>query len=257
MSRFNGNYIPKSAMTIFAHPDDAEFTVGGTLAKWARAGCEITMLLITSGNVGTHDTSYTRETLAQTRETEQLEVARLWGVRDVVYLRHDDCAVQPTLDLSRELVREIRKHRPEVVVCGDPDGWYYGDDYINHPDHRAAAVAAVEAVFPRVEMELFWPEEGPVYKVHAVYIHGAQQTNTAIDVASTLDLKVAALKLHKSQLGDWDPTEMITQWAKEEAKDFRKRLKKAGKKVRGDDSRKLKYAEAFRVMTLVDQPQES
>ena len=97
-------------------------------------------------------------------------------------------------------------------------------------------------------MELFWPEEGPVHKVHAVYIHGAQEANTAIDIATTLDRKVGALKLHQSQLGDWDPTEMITQWAREEAKETRKRAKQKGQ---------LKYAEAFRVMTLVEQPQES
>ena len=257
MSKFNSSYVPKSAMTIFAHPDDMEFTAGGTLAKWAKAGCEITLLLITSGNVGTHEPQYTRESLAETREHEQLEVAQLLGFKDVIFLRHDDCAVEATLDLSRELVRELRKRRPEVVVCGNPDGWFYGDDYINHPDHRAAAVAAVEAIFPRVEMELFWPEEGPVYKVHAVYIQGAPGANTAIDIAGSLELKVGALKLHKSQMGEWDPTEMITTWAKGEAKAFRKRQKKQGVKVRADDGGKLKYAETFRVMTLVDNPQES
>jgi LmbE family N-acetylglucosaminyl deacetylase len=134
VSKFNGTYIPKSALVIQAHPDDAEFTVGGTLAKWAKAGCEITLLLITSGNVGTHDLTYTRETLAQTREAEQLDVARLLDIKSVVFLRHDDCAVQPTLELSRELVREIRSRKPEVVLCGSPEGWFYGSDYINHPD---------------------------------------------------------------------------------------------------------------------------
>lgn len=244
-------------MVIHAHPDDAEFTVGGTLARWAKAGCEITLLLITSGNVGTHDLKYTRETLAQTREVEQMDVARLLGIKSVVFLRHDDCAVQPTLELSRELVREIRSRKPEVVLCGSPEGWFYGSEYINHPDHRAAAAAALEAVFPRAEMELFWPEEGPVHKVHAVYVHGTTEDDVAIDVSGTLDLKIAALKLHKSQLGDWDPTEMIEQWAKEEAKAFRKRMKAKDVKVKADDGGKLKRVETFRVMTLVDQPQES
>jgi LmbE family N-acetylglucosaminyl deacetylase len=257
LSKFNGSYIPKSALVIHAHPDDAEFTIGATLAKWAAAGCEITLLLITSGNVGTHDPKYTRETLAQTREAEQLAVARLLNFKAVVFLRHDDCAVQPTLELSRELVREIRARQPEVVLCGSPEGWFYGDDYINHPDHRAAGVAALEAVFPRCEMELFWPELGPVHKVHAVYVHGTAEDNVAIDVADWLELKIAALKLHKSQLGDWDPTEMITQWAKDEAKAYRRRMKKRDVKVKADDGGKLKRVETFRVMTLVEQPQES
>ena len=267
MSKFNGGYIPKSAMTIFAHPDDAEFTVGGTLAKWAKAGCEITMVLCTSGNVGTHDAVYTRETLAQTREAEQCEVMKLWGVKNVVFLRHDDCALRPTLELRRELVRTIRAYKPEVVICGEPGGWFYGSDYINHPDHRSAGAAALEAVFPCAEMELFWPEEGAAHKVHAVYVHGPTETDVAVDVADSLELKIAALKLHKSQMLDWDPTEMITGWAKEEAKTFRKRSKKQetggkeqgenGKKGKKKHSPKQKYAEAFRVMTLVQNPPES
>lgn len=257
MSKFNGSYIPKSAMTIFAHPDDTEFTIGGTIAKWAAAGCQIVMVLCTSGNVGTHDLKYTLKTLAKTREAEQQAVAEFFGVAEVAFLRHDDCALEPNLALSHKLVRAIRQYQPEVVLCGDPEGWFYGSNYINHPDHRAAAVAALEAVFPRAEMELFWPEEGPVHKVHAVYVHGAKKPDTAIDIAATLEKKVGALKLHQSQLGDWDPTEMITQWAQEEAQAFRKRVKKKGQKAQADDGGKLQYAEAYRVMTLVDQPQES
>jgi LmbE family N-acetylglucosaminyl deacetylase len=257
LSKFNGSYIPKSAMTIFAHPDDSEFTIGGTIAKWAAAGCEITMVLCTSGNVGTHDPKYTLKTLAKTRETEQKAVADFFGVKHVVFLRFDDCALQPSLELSRKVVRTIRKYKPEVVLCGDPEGWFYGTDYINHPDHRAASIVALESVFPRCEMELFWPEEGPVHKVHAVYIHGAKKSETAIDIAATLDKKVGALKIHQSQLGEWDPTEMIAQWAQEEAKAARKRAKKKGQKAKADGGGKLQYAETFRVMTLVDQPQES
>ncbi len=256
MSKFNGSYIPKSVMTIFAHPDDAEFSCGGTVAKWAAAGCEITMVLCTSGNVGAHDSKYTLKTLAKTRETEQKQVAQFFGVKKVVFLRHDDCALQNTLALRRELVREIRKHKPEVVISGDPAGWFYDYGYINHPDHRAAAQAALEAVFPCAEMELLWPELGPVHKVHAVYAT-ADGGNAAVDISGTLDRKLQALKLHKSQMGEWDPTEMITQWAQEEARAFRKRMKKNSQKVKADDGGKLRQAEVFRVMTLVDQPQES
>ena len=254
MSKFNSNYVPRSALTIFAHPDDAEFGVAGTLAKWARAGSDITMVLCTSGNVGTHDASYTPKTLAETRENEQREAAGCMGVQRVVFLRHDDCALQPTLELRRELVREIRMHQPEVVICGDPTGWFYGNGYINHPDHRAAAEAALEAVFPCAEMELLWPELGPAHKVHAVYIAMTDTGDVAIDIGDMREAKVQTLKMHKSQMGEWDPTEMVTQWAKSSAKEFRKKQKK-DKKARG----KLKYAEVFRVMVLQDeeQPPES
>ena len=257
MSKFNGSYIPKSAMTIFAHPDDAEFGVAGTLAKWAAGGCEITMVLCTSGNVGTHDSQYTLKTLARTRETEQKAVATFLGAKHVAFLRHADCALEPTLELRRELVRKIRQYKPEVVICGDPTGWFYGNGYINHPDHRAAAAAALEAVFPCAEMELLWPELGPVHKVHAVYITLTDTGNTAIDIAEQLPAKIQALKMHASQMGEWDPTEMVTQWAQTDAKEFRKRMKKQGQKVKSDAGGKLTCAEVFRVMILKEETPES
>jgi LmbE family N-acetylglucosaminyl deacetylase len=99
-------------------------------------------VVLTSGNAGTHDRRFTRETLARTREEEERAAARVLGVKNVVFLRHDDCALQPALDVRRELVREIRRFRPEVVICGDPQAWFYNDTYLNHPDHRAAGVAA-------------------------------------------------------------------------------------------------------------------
>ena len=254
MPNFDANYVPKSAMTLFAHPDDAEFGVSGTLAKWARAGCDITLVVCTSGNVGTHDAKYTLASLAETRRREQKAAARILGVKNIVYLDHDDCQLQPTLELRRELVREIRKRKPEVVICGQPDGWLYGSDYINHPDHRAAAIAALEAVFPCAEMELLWPEDGPAHKVSAVYLTLTEQADVWIDITGTIDLKVESLRAHASQMVDWDPNDMVRQWAVEEAKNARKKMKsgkkdkksKKGKKARG----KLKYAEGFRVMRL-------
>src|SRR3990172_3069282 len=115
MERFGPLYVPKSAMAIYAHPDDAEFTVAGTIARWTRGGCEVTFVAITSGNAGTHDNRFTRETLARTREREAHASARVLDVSRVVFLWHDDCELVPTLDLRRELVREIRRHRPQAT----------------------------------------------------------------------------------------------------------------------------------------------
>ena len=257
MPRFNSNYVPKSALTIFAHPDDAEFTVSGTIAKWAKAGCEITLVLCTSGNVGTHDPQYTRKTLAKTREVEQKAAAEVLGASNVVFLRHDDCELQPTLELRRELVRAIRKHKPEVVISGDPQAWFYDHSYINHPDHRAAAVAALEAVFPCAEMELLWPEDGAPHKVHAVYVGSTHTPSVWIDITGTIDDKIASLKAHASQMGDWDPSDMIREWAAGDAKIGRKKMKATEGKKKG--KKKMKYAESFRVMVLQEEekPPES
>jgi LmbE family N-acetylglucosaminyl deacetylase len=266
MATFDSGYVPASAMAIFAHPDDAEFSTGATLAKWADAGCEVTLVVVTSGNVGTHDAQYTRESLAQTREAEQRAANERLGVKQLVWLGCDDCELQPTLALRRMLVRAIREFRPEVVLCGDPQAWFYGNVYINHPDHRAAAAAALEATFPCAEMELLWPEEGPAHRVHAVYISFADPADTWIDVTATMDRKIEALKCHASQMGDWDPTEMVRTWAAESAKAARRngaaadtaRKDKGKRKAKGKPKMAAKgrrgdgpvYVEGFRVMRL-------
>ena len=165
MAKFDSDWIPQPAMTIFAHPDDLEFSCSGTLAKWAKAGCEITVVLCTSGNVGTHDAKYTQESLMEVREHEQRNACRVLGAKHIEFLRHDDGRLVADLTLRRELVRLIRRYKPEVVFCGDPNQVFWGSNRINHPDHRAAATAAIDAVFPSASMELLWPEEGPVHDI--------------------------------------------------------------------------------------------
>lgn len=237
---------PKSAMAIHAHPDDQEFTIAGTLAKWARAGCEIVTVCITSGDAGSNDRmdpTMTREELARMREEEQRHACAVLGVRHVEFLHYADGTLQPTIELRRDLTRLIRKYKPEVVICGDPTVRFYGNSYLNHPDHRAAADAALDAVFPSAGTKFIFPElrdEGyEPHQVKKVFIHGSEKPDTFIDIGATIETKIAALKEHKSQLGDWDPGEMIKEWAKEEGK-----------------PRGLEFAEAYRVMILKEDSEE-
>lgn len=246
MPRFDADYVPRSAMAIYAHPDDIEFTVAGTVSKWARAGCEVTFVLITSGNAGTHDRKFTRKSLARTREREERESARILGASRVVFLGRDDCELVPTLALRKELVRRIRRHRPEVVLCNDPQALFFDDRYVNHPDHLAAGKAALEAVFPCAEMELLWPALGLPHKVCAVYVSSTPAPNTWIDVTATVETKIAALTAHRSQLGERDIAPLILGWAMDEAR--RSAPRKGGGK---GGARRPKYAEAFRVMRLM------
>ncbi len=231
---------PKRAMSIHAHPDDQEFTVGGTLAKWARAGCEIVTVCITSGGAGSNKYTppdMTREALVSIREDEQREAGRILGVKDTIFLDYEDGMLEPSIALRRELTRLIRRHRPEAVLTGDPTVRYYGTTYMNHPDHRVAADVALDAVFPSAGTRLIFPEllaEGlEPHEVRQVYIHGAERPDTYVDIAETLDVKLAALRAHKSQMGEWDPAEMITQWAADQGR-----------------RRKLKAAESYRRMIL-------
>jgi LmbE family N-acetylglucosaminyl deacetylase len=232
----SSKYVPDRAMFIFAHPDDIEFGVAGTAAIWAKQGCEVTYVLITDGNVGSHEADMTSAELATIRRREQTDAADVVGAT-CIFLGYDDGFLQPTLELRKELVRLIRQHKPITVVCGDPTLFFPSDTYINHPDHRAAAQAALDAVFPASEMALLYPDlaaeglEG--HKVNFVYVHRGREPNVYIDIGDVVDLKIEALRQHKSQLGDWDPEEMIRNWSAE-----------TGKKVGFD------YAEAFRRITL-------
>ena len=232
-------YVPERGMVIMAHPDDPEFSCAGTVARWARAGARICYVLCTSGDVGIAEPGMTRARAAEIRQAEQREAARLLGVQEVVFLGEPDGMLQPTLELRKKLVREIRRFRPEVVVTGDPTAWFVSDSYINHPDHRAAAAAALEAIFPAAGQPNLFEDlaaEGlQAHKPRKVYITGWTQSDLFVNISETIDLKVEALRAHKSQMKGWDPEERIRNWAAERGK-----------------GKEMAYAEAFRVITLVD-----
>jgi LmbE family N-acetylglucosaminyl deacetylase len=236
----NNGYVPRRAMSIYAHPDDQEFSIGGTLAKWARAGCEVISVIITSGDSGSNDPakdgSHKKE-LAELREKEQLAANAVLGVKETVFLRYADGELEPTIELRKDLTRIIRQYKPDVVLAGNPEAWFYGDDYVNHPDHRAAAQAAATAVFPSAGTRLIFTELLEAgYEPHEVkrfYIHGTDKVNTWVDITDTLDIKIKALQEHVSQVDPNEVDKWMREWAAEEAK-----------------GQEMKYAEAYKVMIL-------
>jgi LmbE family N-acetylglucosaminyl deacetylase len=195
---------------------------------------------VTSGGAGSNEftpAGMTREALVPIREAEQRSACQVLGIRNVVFLPYEDGMLEPTLALRRDLTRLIRRYRPDAVVCGDPTMRYYGQSYLNHPDHRVTADVTLDAVYPSAGTRLIFPEllqEGlEPHSVKTVFIHGAHRPDTFMDISAVLHLKLAALKEHKSQLGTWDPTEMVTGWAREQGA-----------------RRGLAAAEAFRQMRL-------
>ena len=211
---------PQRAMIIAAHPDDIEFVVAGTVAKWVQAEAHARYVLVTSGDAGSHQPGITREELARVREAEQRAAARTVGVDEVVFLGYHDSEVEPTLALRRDLVREIRRFKPDTVVCFDPTLLFASGGYINHPDHRAVGQAALDAVAPTAAMPLAFAElreEGlEPHRVKEVFVAGTADPDTRIDISDTIDLKIEALRQHASQFPDgWDPGEMIREWAAE------------------------------------------
>lgn len=228
---------PKRAMVIVAHPDDAEFTMAGTVALWASAGCAVCYVVCTRGDRGSNDPNTPPWALAPIREAEQRAAAAILGVSEVVILGHPDGTLEPTLELRRDLTREIRRFRPEVVLTGDPTVRFYGDGYLNHPDHRAAASAALDAVFPSAQTRYIFPEllsEGlEPHAVRAVYIHGSFEPNTWVDISPVIELKVRALQAHQSQVGSFPVEAWIRGMAEEEGR-----------------PKGLAAAEAYRVITI-------
>lgn len=241
MSHF---YVPGRALFIYAHPDDIEFSVAGTAARWAGAGSDVTYVVITDGNVGSHEPGMTAVRVAEIRRQEQEAAASVAGAARCIFLGYHDGLLEPTLELRKELVALIRRYQPNVVVCGDPTVFFPNDTRINHPDHRAAATAAIDATFPAAEMPLLYPEleaDGlRPHKVNYVYISNPREATYYVDISETIDAKIEALRQHRSQLAGWDPDEPIRTWAAN-----------VGKKVG------FKYAEGFRLLTLKeDEPAE-
>jgi len=234
-------YVPESAMVIVAHPDDIEFSCAGTMARWARAGSRICYVLCTSGDVGIADEGMTREKASEIRQAESRKAAEITGVKEIVFLGEPDGALVATLDLRRKLVREIRRFKPEVLVTGDPTVVWSGEGYINHPDHRAASLAALEAAFPAAGQPNLFEEieqqDGfkahKIRKVYATVWDG--KADVFVNIDETIDIKIEALKAHKSQMGEWDPTEEVKKWTGETAK-----------------GKEMNYAESYKVVTLVD-----
>jgi LmbE family N-acetylglucosaminyl deacetylase len=235
----NHTYIPKRVLVIVAHPDDIEFSCSGTVARWVKEGAQVCYVLCTSGDVGINDPKVSREEAARVREAEQIAAAAAVGVHDVVFLHEPDGMLEPTMALRKRLVREIRRFRPDTVVTGDPTQLWAGDSYINHPDHRAAAAAAIDAVFPAAGQPALFSEleaEGlTAHKPYKVYATSWEGANTFVNISDTIDLKIEALRQHKSQMNGWDPADMVRQWAAEAAK-----------------GKEMEYAEGFRVVTFED-----
>jgi LmbE family N-acetylglucosaminyl deacetylase len=209
---------PRRVLVIQAHPDDVEFGSAGTIAKWIAEGAEVTYCSITSGDKGSEDPEMTGEKLAALRETEQQAAADILGVKEVIFLRYKDATLVADLDLRLALTRVMRQVRPDTILTFDPTARILDNSYINHPDHIATGEASLAAVFPSVRDRMTFPEllaEGlEPHKVAHIYLYATNEPNAWVDVTDTMDIRIEALKAHASQLKDWDPTDMMREWAR-------------------------------------------
>ena len=195
-------------LVVTAHPDDSEFGAGGAIAKLVKDGCEVTYVIATNGNKGSSDRSMTSERLAVIRAEEQRNAARTLGVARVQFLGYPDCEVEDTRDLRRDVTREIRRWRPDLVIAMNPTRTYNLGG--SHRDHRITAGVALDCVYPLARDHLAFPELMPEFEPHKVLeIHLMQweNPNLVVDITDVMDLKLKALACHASQFGDFPAVE--------------------------------------------------
>lgn len=195
-------------LVIAAHPDDADISSGGTVARWAREGREVHYVLCTSGNRGSDDPEMTPERLGEIREAEQRTAAKILGVAEITFLRHEDCELEETLALRRELSGHIRSFRPDVLMTHDP--WAR---YRIHPDHRAVGFTALAAIVSAGNQ--MYREGLPPHTVGQVHLFQTDSPDFWVDITQTFDLKIRAIREHRSQtmLSGEAMMERLRHWA--------------------------------------------
>ena len=205
-------------LVVTPHPDDAEFGVAGTVAKWTREGKQVVYVVCTNGNKGTSDPDVKPDELAKIRQNEQRAAAEILGVREVVFLENQDQGLEDTSEFRKQIVRMIRRYRPETVVTADPYR-----RYIWHRDHRIAGQVTIDAVFPYARDHLAYPdllEEGlQPHKVREMLFWASENINFRSDVTATFDLKLAALRCHKSQVNTMRFSD-LEDWLRKRCKDL-------------------------------------
>lgn len=223
----------KRVMVVVAHPDDMEFSSGGTVAKFAKEGKEVVLVQCTSGDKGTARRDITSAELAALRESEELEACRRLGVKHVEFLRLGDGELMPDVNFRERIVRQLRKYRPDVVITHDPFR-----PYSLHPDHRAVGITTVDAVYPTARDPLYFPEhleEGlEPHKVAELWLYGSEYPDTFIDISETFEDKINALRAHASQVG--------------EAKGLEERMRERAAELGAPQN--IPLAEAFKVIKM-------
>lgn len=227
-------------LAVFAHPDDAEISCGGTLARWAREGRDVHLLVLTNGDRGSDDPERDRTELARTRRKETEAAGGILGLAGWQVLDVHDGELENSPAVRAEIARTVRRTRPAVVVSCDPTAWFFGNRYFNHADHRTAGAATLDAVFPGAGNPHFFTDqlkEGlSAWKVSEVWLGWTNEPNHFQDVTGFMDLKLKALGEHRSQV-EGNMLGFFEEWLPAEAEEN-------GRKIG------VKHAEGFRTLQL-------
>lgn len=226
---------PGRVLAVYAHPDDPEISCGATLARWAAAGSEVHVLVLTRGEKGSKDPAVDPDELAERRRREMDEAGKVLGLAGRERLDVGDGELVNSVEVRERIVAAVRRTRPDVVVCPDPTAVFFGDTYFNHADHRVAGWATLDAVSPAAGNPHYFPAAGPPHGVGEVLLSGTLAPNVWVDVGTSLDTKIEALLCHTSQL---DGSEELFRTV------LLRRAEAEGR------SAGVRYAEGFRRLTL-------
>jgi LmbE family N-acetylglucosaminyl deacetylase len=226
---------PGVVLAVYAHPDDADVACGGSLARWAKAGAAVHLVVCTDGGKGTTDPAVDPVQLASERAAELESSSALIGLATVENLGFPDGELPDSEDVRRTLVERVRALRPDVVCGHDPTAVFFGQDYFNHRDHRIAGAALLDAVAPAAALPHYFPGAGPAHQVPTILLSATLEPNEWVDISGTIEAKASAVECHRTQFAGQDG------WAGEAV---RRRAAEEGKRAG------VAYAEGFRRLTL-------
>jgi LmbE family N-acetylglucosaminyl deacetylase len=232
---------PQRVVAVYAHPDDADVSCGGTLARWAEEGAQVTVVVCTSGDKGSIDPDADPRAIANARADEVAKAVAVLGA-SAELLGHPDGELENDAALRRQIVELVRRHRPEVVVCPDPTAVFFGDSYFNHRDHRVVGWATLDAVTHEAAGPHYFPDTGAAHRVNEVWLSGSLEPDHWVDIGATVDVKAEALACHETQLGG------AGEWLRSVV---RQRAEEAGRQAG------VTYAEGFRRLVLVPPSDDS
>jgi LmbE family N-acetylglucosaminyl deacetylase len=227
-----------SALVVFAHPDDAEFMCGGTVASWANEGTDVHYCVVTDGSAGSNEAGETRDSIRPVREAEQRAAAEVLGVRSVTFLGFVDGELEVNLQTRRAVTRVVRRIRPEVLVAPDPSRLWFANRYINHWDHKQAGTLALCAVMPdapsRPQFSELLEEGLEPFEIPHLWL-ASDDADTYVDITKTLETKISSLRAHVSQgVGE------SIEWVRERAREL-------------GEQGGFEFAEGFKTFDLLDE----
>ncbi len=228
------------ALVFFAHPDDGEFMAGGSMIKWVSEGKEIVLCVVTNGANGSNDPNMPREKLIASRREEQWEAAKITGISDVVFLEYEDCMVEDSHELRLDMIRQIRRHKPDIVIGPDPTMYFFGGAYINHPDHRrvgealCAAISPGAATVPLYREQLYDKGFEPHHLTSALF-GMTNHPDFWVDIEEHMEAKIKSVSVHQTQTPEFGDH-------------FADRMRMVASASAEGSNPKLKYAEAFRAI---------